>query len=76
MKTVIDSHDSELDLHELCYLIYQGFGQRVVEEFATLIEAHGENIVWAHCEPCESTTPIYASLCLVCATPTIREEQS
>lgn len=68
MKTVYDNYGDDVSLHDICYLIYQAFGQSIVESFALSLEKYGEEITWGACAPCEDQTPFYQSLCLVCST--------
>ena len=70
MDAIYDGNHHEVGLDDLCYIIYQGFGQSGVIDF---IRSRQENVTlmdvgWALCEPCEIDSPIYEGACLVCGT--------
>lgn len=69
MKTIFDNYNDEVTLHDIAYLIYQGFGQTGVVAFAHhFLHYMNVDISWHNCEPCDSLTPFYEDVCLVCAT--------
>jgi hypothetical protein len=63
----------EIDLHDLCYLIYQGFGQNAVEDFVHHTVKNYSYSLYSQlemrdCIPCEARTTHHESVCLVCST--------
>lgn len=60
-----DHHGEQVTLHNLCYLIYQGFGQHAVHNF---VEHNLPEVVWSFCEGCDIFSPIHEDACLVCGT--------
>ncbi len=63
---VEDHNGDKVTLHNLCYLIYQAFGQYAVHNF--IDDNNPDGVVWSMCQPCETFSPIYENACLVCAT--------
>lgn len=68
MNYAEDHNGEQVTLHNLAYLIYQGYGQDAVHQFALDIAKRGEAISWQMCQPCEIVSPINDNACLVCAT--------
>jgi hypothetical protein len=72
MKTISVQHlenNQPLSVHDLCYLIYQGFGQWGVEEFAhRILSKENLGLVWLSCSPCENVEPFIDNACLICST--------
>lgn len=65
-----DHNGNEVSVHNLCYLIYQGFGQQAVLAFADYLTNNNllAGISWQTCEPCETESAIYDNACLVCSS--------
>lgn len=68
MNYMEDHNGEEVTLHNLCYLIYQGFGQQAVHTF---VEQNLPEVVWSWCEPCEVFSPIHEDGCLVCGNTVV-----
>lgn len=68
MKTIYDNYNDEVTLHDVCYLIYQGYGTSIVRQFADVLRQDGEAITDHQCVPCEDDTPHYDNVCLICGT--------
>lgn len=68
MKTIYDNYNDEVALHDVCYLIYQGYGASVVRQVAEVLRQNGETITDTRCAPCEDITPHHDHTCLVCST--------
>lgn len=71
MKTIYDNYGDEVLLHDICYLIYQGFGVTAVHEFTrSFLSKQGIHVTWHTCVECGCEAPSYDKACLVCSSPT------
>lgn len=67
MKYTEDKNGEQVTLNDLCYLIYQGFGQGTVLAFCDSIGHE----TWAVCDACEIESPVtdeHEPSCLVCGS--------
>jgi len=69
MKYTTDNTGTEIRLSDLCYFIYQGFGQDTVIKFCESIDWQS----WYFCNDCEyespcSDEPDSWATCLVCGS--------
>ena len=69
---VEDHNGEQVTLHELCYMIYQGFGQDAVHNFIDSNTLYG--VTWHTCDTCEVLSPIFDNGCLVCGN-TVRQDK-
>ena len=58
----------EIDFHQLCQYIYEGFGQWAVIAFVNDRQHNGDlkDIKWHTCDACDSFNPFENGVCLVC----------
>jgi hypothetical protein len=71
MKPIVGNSGLEVSLDDLCYMIYQGFGDWAVRGFILDRQRDGHqlsDVRWAVCEPCEEENPVYEEACLICGT--------
>lgn len=77
MRTIIDNYGDEVTVHDICYLIYQGFGQRATESFVNLfLKPEGVEVADHYCTGCESIEPFHDNACLICGLPYPQKENN
>lgn len=68
MNKIYNFADEEIQLWELCYYIYQGFGRHAVEDFVARMRPQPSNISWQWCVPCAAFEPFDENDCLICGS--------
>jgi hypothetical protein len=64
MKPILIPNGKPLTFQDLCYLIYQAYGEAAVISFIEDVEEPG--VSWSNCETCVGECPIYEGGCLLC----------
>lgn len=64
MKPILIPNGKPLTFADLCYLIYQAYGESITINFIEDVEEPG--VSYVHCDTCVGESPIYEGSCLLC----------